>query len=80
MGGSAAVLGAAAAIAALQPQGVEVHFIAPACENMVAGAAMLPSDVLTASNGKTVEVRPPAFFVMPKIRCQSSGPFDAPAS
>jgi leucyl aminopeptidase len=31
-GGAAAVLGAARAIAALQPEGVEAHFVIAACE------------------------------------------------
>mmetsp|Transcript_14524 Transcript_14524/g.19872 ORF Transcript_14524/g.19872 Transcript_14524/m.19872 type:complete len:557 (-) Transcript_14524:162-1832(-) len=55
-GGSAAVLGAARATAALAPEGVEAHFIVAACENMINGKAMVPSDVLTASNGMTIEV------------------------
>lgn len=56
MGGAAATLGAARIIAELQPQGVEVHFIVAACENMVAGKGLRPGDVLTAANGKTIEV------------------------
>jgi len=56
MGGSAAALGAAKAIAHLQPTDIEVHFIIAACENMVNGSAMRPGDILTASNGKTIEV------------------------
>ncbi|CAI5521897.1 unnamed protein product [Closterium sp. Naga37s-1] len=56
MGGAAAVLGAAKAIAAIQPAGVEVHFIIAACENMVSGGGMKPGDIITASNGKTIEV------------------------
>ncbi|MEL6902028.1 MAG: leucyl aminopeptidase [Cyanobacteria bacterium J06606_4] len=55
MGGAAAVLGAAKAIAQLKPA-VEVHFISAATENMVSGHAMRPGDILTASNGKTIEV------------------------
>lgn len=55
-GGSAAVLGAAKAIGALQPEGVEIHFVVAACENMINERAYVPSDVLTASNGKTIEV------------------------
>ena len=55
-GGSAAVLGAARAVAALAPEGVEAHFIVAACENMINERAMVPSDILTASNGKTIEV------------------------
>jgi len=56
MGGSAAALGAAKAIAKLQPTDIEVHFIVATCENMVNGSAMRPGDILTASNGKTIEV------------------------
>jgi leucyl aminopeptidase len=35
---------------------VQVHFILPATENMVDGNATRPSDIVSASNGKTVEV------------------------
>ena len=56
MGGAAAVLGAAQAIAALKPCNIEVHFIAAAAENMLSSKSYRPGDVLTASNGKTVEV------------------------
>jgi leucyl aminopeptidase len=55
-GGSAAVFGAARVIAEMAPEGVEAHFIVAACENMINSRAMVPSDVLTASNGKTIEV------------------------
>ncbi|MEO0350870.1 MAG: leucyl aminopeptidase, partial [Cyanobacteria bacterium P01_A01_bin.15] len=55
MGGAAAVLGAAKAIAQIKPE-VEVHFISAAAENMISGHAMHPGDILTASNGKTIEV------------------------
>ncbi|HEY9635894.1 MAG TPA: leucyl aminopeptidase [Coleofasciculaceae cyanobacterium] len=55
MGGAAATLGAAKAIAQLKPD-VEVHFISAATENMISGQAMRPGDILTASNGKTIEV------------------------
>jgi leucyl aminopeptidase len=55
-GGAAAVMGAARAIGALQPEGVEVHFFVAACENMINSKAIVPSDILTASNGKTIEV------------------------
>eukprot|EP00976_Prorocentrum_cordatum_P071693 1180428-Prorocentrum_minimum.AAC.2 len=51
MGGSGATLGAAKAVAALRPAGVEVHFIVASCENMVAGKGLRPGDILTASNG-----------------------------
>jgi len=56
MGGSAAVLGAAQSIGLLKPEDVEVHFIVAACENMLSDRAMRPGDILTASNGKTIEV------------------------
>nr|WP_290227288.1 leucyl aminopeptidase [Trichocoleus desertorum] len=55
MGGAAATLGAAKAIAQIKPD-VEVHFISAATENMISGRALRPGDVLTASNGKTIEV------------------------
>lgn len=55
MGGAAATLGAAKAIAQLKPD-VEVHFISAVTENMINGKAMHPGDILTASNGKTIEV------------------------
>jgi leucyl aminopeptidase len=55
MGGAAATLGAAKAIAQLKPD-VEVHFISAVTENMINGKAMHPGDILKASNGKTIEV------------------------
>ncbi|MCC5900227.1 MAG: leucyl aminopeptidase [Phormidium sp. GEM2.Bin31] len=55
MGGAGATFGAAKAIAQLKPD-VEVHFISAICENMISGRAMHPGDILTASNGKTIEV------------------------
>ncbi|MFL0788860.1 MAG: M17 family peptidase N-terminal domain-containing protein, partial [Prochlorococcus sp.] len=55
MGGSAAVLGATRAIAELRPSGVEVHTIVASCENMVNGSAVHPGDIVTASNGTTIE-------------------------
>eukprot|EP00262_Sarcandra_glabra_P018269 TRINITY_DN6491_c0_g2_i1.p1 TRINITY_DN6491_c0_g2~~TRINITY_DN6491_c0_g2_i1.p1 ORF type:complete len:572 (-),score=114.25 TRINITY_DN6491_c0_g2_i1:32-1747(-) len=56
MGGSAAALGAARVIGQIKPPGVEVHFIVAACENMISGTGMRPGDIVTASNGKTIEV------------------------
>jgi len=53
--GAAATLGAAKAIAALKPD-VEVHFVSAVTENMISGRAVHPGDILTASNGKTIEV------------------------
>lgn len=35
---------------------MQVHFIVAACENMISGTGMRPGDVITASNGKTIEV------------------------
>lgn len=55
-GGSAAVLGAAKTLAELKVPGVRVDVIVAACENMISGDAMRPGDILTASNGKTIEV------------------------
>lgn len=55
MGGAAATFGAAKVIGQLKPN-VEVHFISAATENMISGKAMRPGDILTASNGKTIEV------------------------
>ncbi|MBD2040616.1 leucyl aminopeptidase [Microcoleus sp. FACHB-672] len=55
MAGAGATLGAAKAIALLKPD-VEVHFISAVTENMISGHAMRPGDILTASNGKTIEI------------------------
>lgn len=55
MGGAAATFGAAKAIAQLKPD-VEVHFISAITENMISGKALHPGDIVTASNGKTIEV------------------------
>ncbi len=55
MSGGATVLGAMQAIAMLKPT-VPVLGIVAAVENMPDGKASRPSDVVTASNGKTVEI------------------------
>jgi len=55
MAGAAAVLGAFQSLTQLKPA-VTVHGIIAACENMVSGAAYRPNDVITAKNGKTIEV------------------------
>ncbi|TSJ80685.1 MAG: leucyl aminopeptidase [Candidatus Cardinium sp.] len=55
MAGAAAVLGAAEAIGAIKPN-KEIHFIIAATENMISGSATKPGDVVTASNGKTIEI------------------------
>mmetsp|Transcript_6034 Transcript_6034/g.25538 ORF Transcript_6034/g.25538 Transcript_6034/m.25538 type:complete len:393 (-) Transcript_6034:124-1302(-) len=56
MGGAAAALGAAKVIGQLKPENVEVHFIVASCENMISGDGMRPGDIITASNGTTIEV------------------------
>jgi len=55
MTGAASVIGAMQAIAALRPE-VNVLAIAPLTENMPGGRATKPGDVVTAMNGKTIEV------------------------
>ena len=56
MGGAGATLGCARAVAEMQPDDAEIHFIIASCENMVDGKGLRPGDILVASNGKTVEV------------------------
>ena len=56
MGGAGATLGAARIIAETAPPGVEAHFIIASCENMIGSRGLRPGDILTASNGKTIEV------------------------
>lgn len=55
MAGAACVLGIMSVISRLYPE-VEVHGIIAACENMPSGSAYKPGDILTAKNGKTIEV------------------------
>lgn len=55
MSGSACVLGVMSALSKLQPE-IEVHGLIAACENMPSGTAYKPGDILTAKNGKTIEV------------------------
>jgi leucyl aminopeptidase len=55
MSGAAAVFGAMQVIAGLRLP-VRVLAIAPLTENMPGGSALRPGDVLTARNGKTIEV------------------------
>ena len=55
MSGSAAVLGIMSIIREFHPQ-VEVHGIIAACENMPGGKSYKPGDILTAKNGKTIEI------------------------
>ena len=55
MGGGAAVVSAMLAIATLKPK-IDVIGVVPATENMPSGKAARPGDVVTASNGKTIEI------------------------
>ena len=55
MSGAAAILGVMKAIGKLRPD-VEVHGIIAACENMPSGSSYKPGDIVTAMNGKTIEV------------------------
>ena len=55
MSGAACVLGVMSVLSELQPE-VEVHGIIAACENMPSGSSYKPGDILTAKNGKTIEV------------------------
>jgi leucyl aminopeptidase len=55
MGGAAAVIGAVEAVARLKLP-VHVMGLIPTCENLPSGTAYRPADVLTARNGKTIEV------------------------
>lgn len=55
MSGAACILGVMSALKYLEPD-VEVHGIIAACENMPSGNSYKPGDVLTAKNGKTIEV------------------------
>ena len=58
MGGGAAVLGAMGAIAELGLP-LAVTGVLPACENMLSGTAIKPTDVITTASGLTVEVTNP---------------------
>ncbi|MBT9133878.1 MAG: putative cytosol aminopeptidase [Firmicutes bacterium] len=55
MAGGAAVLGAMQAVGKLKPK-VNILGIVPATENMPAGNALKPGDVITAMTGKTIEI------------------------
>jgi leucyl aminopeptidase len=55
MSGAAAVLEATAAIAALELP-IQVVTVVGAVENLVSPVAMRPDDVVTAANGKTIEI------------------------
>ena len=55
MAGGAAVIAAMSAIAQLKPK-INVMAIVPATENLPDGNALKPGDILTAMNGKTIEI------------------------
>ncbi|MFC1959940.1 leucyl aminopeptidase [Chloroflexota bacterium] len=55
MAGAAAVIGAMRAIGALDLP-LHVVGLAPACDNMINGSAYRPQEVVTASNGTTIEI------------------------
>lgn len=56
MAGAAAVIAGMVAVAKLAPKGVAVTGYVGSTENMPGGEAMRPGDILTAMNGKTIEV------------------------
>jgi leucyl aminopeptidase len=56
MSGGAAVLGTMHALGRLRPSGIRVIGMVSAAENMPGGNALKPGDVVTASNGMTIEV------------------------
>ena len=55
MSGAAAILAVMNALKDLKPN-CEVHGIIAACENMPGASAYKPGDILTAKNGKTIEI------------------------
>jgi leucyl aminopeptidase len=55
MSGGASVMCAVMALAQLKPA-INVTALIPATENMPSGTAMKPGDIITAMNGKTIEV------------------------
>jgi len=55
MAGGAAVIASMGAIAQLKP-GINVTALIPATENLPSGNALKPGDILTAMNGKTIEI------------------------
>ncbi|MDA0772923.1 MAG: leucyl aminopeptidase [Cyanobacteria bacterium] len=56
MAGSAAIMGIMNAVATLKPKEIQITAIVAATENMPSGKAYRPGDVITAMNGKTIEV------------------------
>ena len=56
MGGAVATLGCADAIGRIRPDGVEVHFLVPAAENLISGGAYKVMDIIKGYGGVSVEV------------------------
>lgn len=56
MSGSASVIGTMYAISKLKPKNIKITGIIAATENMPSGKAYKPGDVITAMNGKSIEV------------------------
>ncbi len=56
MSGAAAIIGIMNAVSKIQPKGIQITAIIAATENMPNGRAYRPGDVITAMNGKTIEV------------------------
>ncbi len=55
MAGAACIIGIMSVIDKIKPD-VEIHGLIAACENMPSGKSYKPGDILTARNGKTIEV------------------------
>ena len=55
MAGAASVLGVFSVLSDISPH-AEVHGLIAACENMPSGKAMRPGDIVTAMNGKSIEI------------------------
>ena len=55
MAGGAAVMAAISAVAQLKPK-INVMAVVPATENLPSGSALKPGDILTAMNGRTIEI------------------------
>ncbi len=56
MSGAAAILGIMNIVSQINPPDIEITAIIAATENMPNGRALKPGDVITAMNGKTIEV------------------------
>lgn len=56
MAGAAAVISTMQAIAELGDLPIQVDCFVPTCENMPSGCSSKPGDIVTAMNGKTIEV------------------------